>query len=293
MERRKITLKDWERSGAGCTAVSYNHKEDPRKMLKVFSSNIVGAQYAEMEFGLSRKLEELGLKTPRALEMVDCEGFSSIIYERIVKKKSVSRLCASNTEEIGRWAELFAKESYALHQTACGSDDFASRKELMLAFVEEHAGYNKRTKRVVRELAEELGDECHCLHGDLQTGNMIVDAETGQPYWIDLGCFARGNRMYDLACARFFYRHPIGRLLARKVCHMRFAQLTAFWNAFVETYGRLSGIEDLDRKASRYLVLYLVYTIGLQDYSKSTLFVFDRYINHIAARVGQKKSKKQ
>lgn len=283
MERRKITLKDWERSGAGCTAVSYNHKEDPHKMLKVFSFNVVGAQYAEKEFDQSRKLEELGLKTPRALEMVNCDGFSSIIYERIVKKKSISRLCASHPEEIGHLAELFAKESYAVHQTECESGDFASRKELMLAFVEEHKGYNKRTKRVVRALAEELGDECHCLHGDLQTGNMIVDTETGQPYWIDLGCFARGNRMYDLACARFFYRHPIGRLLARKVCHMRFAQQTAFWNAFVETYGRLADIDDLDRKASRYLLLYLIYTIGLQDYNKVTLFVFDRYINCLAA----------
>lgn len=289
METRKITLEGWERSGEGCTAVSYNHKEDPRKMLKVFSSNIVGPQYAEMEFGLSRRLEELGLNTPRALEMVDCEGFSSIIYERIVKKKSVSRLCASHPEEIGRWAEFFAKESYSLHQTVCERGDFASRRDQMLSFVEGHSGYNARTKRVVRELSEELGDECQCLHGDLQTGNMIVDMETEKAYWIDLGCFARGNPMYDLACLRFFYVHPIGRLLGSRMCHMRFAQLTAFWKAFVESYSRLSGIEDLDKKASRYVVLYLVYTIGLQDYGKFTLFVFDRYINYIAAKVGRKK----
>ena len=285
MEKRKITLEGWERSGEGCTAASYNHKDDPKKMLKVFSFNVVGSQYAEMEFALSRKLEELGLKTPRALEMVDCEGYSSIIYERIVNKKSVSRLCASHPEEIGRWAEFFARESYALHQTECQPGDFASRKEQMLAFVEGHAGYSERTKRVVRKLSEELGDECRCLHGDLQSGNMIVDTDTGEAYWIDLGCFARGPRMYDLACLRFFYKHPIGRLLGRKMCHMRFAQLTAFWKAFAEAYSRLSGIEDLDGKASRYVLLYLVYTIGLQDYGKFTLFVFDRYINCIAARV--------
>ncbi|MBQ0094538.1 MAG: phosphotransferase [Bacteroidetes bacterium] len=284
METRKMTLEGWVKSGAGATADSYNCTSDPHIMLKVFNSSLVGPQYAQSEFGLSEKVSALGLKTPRALELVDCDGFPAIIYERIVQKRSISRLCASNPEDIDRWATVFARESAALHATVCQPDDFVSRKEQMLKFVNGHKGYRERTKAGIAALAAGLDDTPHCLHGDLQTGNIIVDSETGTAYWIDLGSFAWGDPMYDIACLYFFCKHPIGRLVGRKLCHLSFRRLSQFWNAFEREYSKCTGASGLAEKASRYVILYLVYTIGLENYGRIATFAFDAYINRLAAR---------
>lgn len=284
METRKITLNGWVKSGEGATAVSYNNTEDKHQMLKVFTASIMGPQYAQNEFELSRKVESLGLRTPKAQEIVDCEGFSSIIYERIVHKKSISRLCASEPKEIKRWATLFASECYHLHSTTCESGDFVSRKEKMLVFANGHEGYTDKTKRKIVTLAEELPNVQNCLHGDLQSGNMIVDTNTGTTYWIDLGSFAWGDPMYDLSCLYFFCKHPIGRILGRKLCHLSFFRLAQFWDAFEVEYSRLAGLANLSKKASRYVLLYLVYTLGLQNYNRLVTLAFDTYINHIAAK---------
>lgn len=285
MERKRMTLDGWVKSGQGCTAESYNSSTDSSLMLKLFTSTIVGPQYAQSEFNLSRKVEELGLKTPRALELVDCEGHPAIVYERIANKKSISRICASNPQDIDRWAATFARESFKLHSTICGHDDFISRKEQMLNWVNGHKGYTERTKRRISALADELEDSPHCLHGDLQMGNLIVDSDTGTTYWIDLGSFAWGNPMYDIACLHFFCKHPIGRLLGRRMCHLDGRQLVRFWNAFEHEYSRCSGISDLSQKASRYLILYLVYTIGLENYGRLTSIAFDCYINRLATGI--------
>lgn len=285
MEKIRIGSDGWVKSGEGATAVSYNDSRDSHRMMKVFSSSIVGPQYAQTEFRLSRKLADLGLKTPRAIEMVEYEGFPAIIYERIIHKKSISRLCASNYKEIDRWASLFARECRVLHSTVCKGGDFVSRKEQMLDFVNTHKGYTERTKRKIAALAQELGDGRTCLHGDLQTGNLIVDPDTKEAYWIDLGSFACGNPMYDIACLHFFCMHPVGRIIGRKLCHMNFIMLSRFWKAFEREYCRETGMTDLSEKASRYLILYLVYTIGLENYDRLATLAFDRYINLLAINV--------
>lgn len=46
MESREIDLNEWEQSGAGATATSYYSKNDPDIMLKLFTSGIMGAEYA-------------------------------------------------------------------------------------------------------------------------------------------------------------------------------------------------------------------------------------------------------
>ena len=284
MEKRKITLQGWSRSGEGATAVSYNNDSDPHQMPKVFSSSIIGPQYASTEYELSGNVSGLGLRTPCALELVDCDGFSAIIYERIVNKRSISRLCASAPEDLEHWAGVFAHECAVLHSTSCSPDRFISRKEQMLAAMNSHRGYSDRTRKMIAALAGELSDRPTCLHGDLQTGNLIVDSDTGVTYWIDLGSFAYGDPMFDLACLYFFCKHPVGRFVGRRLCHMSFARLGRFWDVFAAVYGSETGRGDLQDKAARYVPLYLVYTIGLENYTGLTSRVFDAYINCMRVR---------
>lgn len=115
-------------------------------MLKLFNAGITGDGYAEMEFDLSRKVEALGLRTPRAIEIVKAGKCTGVIYHRIVRKKSTSRCCSDNPENIDKYARIFAEECKNLHSRSCNPSDFPSRKAQALKDVSEHKGYSRHTK---------------------------------------------------------------------------------------------------------------------------------------------------
>ncbi len=280
MNLREISLNDWTPSGAGATATSYFHKENPELMLKLFDAGITGDGYAEKEYHLSRKVEALGLRTPRAIEIVTAGKCTGVIYQRIARKKSVSRCCADHPDDIDKYAGIFASECKSLHNKTCHPSDFPSRKEQALHIVAEHDGYKKHTKEVITAAINRLGDHTTCLHGDLQPGNLLIADDS--TYWIDLGFFAWGHPMFDIACLYFFCMHPIGHLLGMKLCHMSRRQLKRFWMSFASAYS--ANPEEFTRTAKDNVVVYLAYTIGLEHYGGITAAVFDTYINNICSR---------
>lgn len=286
MEYRKMTLDGWVLSGEGATAKCYFNQDDEHKMLKLFTGVITTKEYAESEFTFSRNVEACGVRTPKAIEMVEVDGLPGILYERVLNKKSVSRLCADDSDAIETIAALFARETKKLHATPCAPDLFPSRKERVLRVLDEHRGYRKKTVRVLRRLVESWEDTATCLHGDLQTGNLILANDV--PYWIDLGSFAWGNPMFDIGCAYFFYVFGPGRLLGRKLTHMKPDQQDRFWNVFVRTYTESDDpavLTAFTEKAKAALIPYLVYTIDLENYRGPAALFMDILVNSLAAKI--------
>lgn len=277
---REISLSDWTPSGAGATATSYNHKENQELMLKLFNVGISNSGYAEKEFDLSRKVEALGLRTPRAIEIVKAGKCTGVIYQRIVRKKSTSRSCADNPEDIDKYARIFAEECKNLHSISCSPSDFSSRKAQALKDVAEHKGYSRHTKEVIAAAINRLGDHTTCLHGDMQPGNLLI--ADGSTYWIDLGFFSWGHPMFDIACLYFFCKHPIGLFWGTKLCHLTRRQMKHFWESFASAYS--NNPEELTSTAKDNVLVYLAYTIGLENYEGITAAVFDAYINAICLR---------
>lgn len=272
---RELELSDWTPGGAGATATCYFHKENKEIMLKVFNTGITGEGFAEREFALSRSVEATGLRTPKAIEIVSVGDCPGIIYQRIIGKRSISRLCADSPADIGRYAAVFAKECKDLHSRPCRHSDFPSRKERAIEDVTEHSGYSNHTKNVIIAAINRLGDVCTCLHGDLQPGNLLISEDT--TYWIDLGFFAWGDPAFDIACLYFFCKHPVGLFWGTKLCHMTRRQMKRFWTAFAAEYS--SDPRELARTARKNVIVYLAYTIGLEDYRGLTALVFDAYMN--------------
>lgn len=280
MNYREINLSDWIPSGAGATATSYNHKENQELMLKLFNAGITGDGYAEKEFDLSRKVEALGLRTPRAIEIVKAGKSAGVIYQRIGSKKSISRSCADNPGNIDKYARIFAEECKKLHSRSCNPADFPSRKAQALKAVAEHKGYSRHTKEVITAAIHRLGDHTTCLHGDMQPGNLLIADDT--TYWIDLGFFSWGHPMFDIACLYFFCKHPIGLFWGTKLCHLTRWQMKRFWQSFAEAYS--TNPAELASTAKDNVLVYLAYTIDLENYEGLTAAVFDSYINAICLR---------
>ena len=62
-----IDLNDYIRVGEGANGASYNHKQDPSIMLKLYFRNF---EAAELELDVARKVYELGIPTPEPGDLV-------------------------------------------------------------------------------------------------------------------------------------------------------------------------------------------------------------------------------
>ena len=62
-----IDLAEYERVGEGANGASYNHRQDPNVMLKLYFRNF---EAAELELELARKVYEMGIPTPEPGDLV-------------------------------------------------------------------------------------------------------------------------------------------------------------------------------------------------------------------------------
>ena len=71
MQPIKISLSDYVLSGGGANGESYDHREDPSVMLKLYFPGKIQQPLDEMN--LARKVYELGIPTPT------CDVLSTIV----------------------------------------------------------------------------------------------------------------------------------------------------------------------------------------------------------------------
>ena len=255
MNYKDIDISGWNQVGEGGIGKTYEHPDNPDVLLKVNKkSDMNDEATVRKEFEMAQHVFALGLPTPRMYEMVrvgDCYG---LLAERIKGKKSLSRICADDPQRIGETAALLAREGKKLHATACDTDFFSSRKELALKAVDAVSYVDETDKEKMRTFVESIDDVTTCVHGDFQTGNLIVSGE-GKPYWIDLGWFNYGSPMFDLGHLFLLFQVYSQFQGMRNIVHMTEEQLKAFWNAFAVAY---SGSEDhaaFDAEVAKYAPL--------------------------------------
>lgn len=281
MNFREITLTDWELSGAGATANSYFNRLDESLMLKLFTGAITDSNYVKKEFALSKNVEQCQIKTAKAIEIVKCGEKLGIIYERLQGKKSFSRLCSDDDKNLETYAREFAKETKILHNTRC-IDGFDSRAK-QLQKIYDAKDFSSLVNRKIKAFLDKYPDSNTCLHGDLQSGNLVK--ADGQNYWIDLGGFSYGNPILDLACMYFFYGFLPGKFFARKMVHMNIGQLKRFWISFLDEY-----LADYDsaskakyiKEIKNCLLIYVIYTADNEDYKGFSKALLHLGINIVA-----------
>ena len=111
-----------------------------------------------------------------------------------------------------------------------------------MRLLEESKMFPENVKEFARKLIKETPKVSRCLHGDLQTGNLIVN-DNGA-YFIDLGEFACGNPLYDLGCYYYFCHYlPDDFLLATH--YMNAAMMRKCWDVFAKFYFGADTLEKL------------------------------------------------
>jgi len=232
MEAKLISLSDYILSGGGANGESYDHKEDPSVMLKLYFPGKIQQPLDEML--LARKVFDMGIPTPEPGEYVVTEdGRYGIRFHRILGKKSYSRATADNPEKVAEYATEFAQMCLDLHSIHVNTNDFENVKDRYYRLLQENPFFTSSEKdKLVRFIAD-VPDEDTAIHGDLQYSNAIFTGD--KRYFIDLGDFCYGNHLFDVAMV-YLCTCLSGEEFIRETFHMPKSLAIEFWKQFVPVY---------------------------------------------------------
>ncbi len=229
----KIDLSQWTMFSNRHNSENYN-SPDGKWMLKLgFPGFCSTKEELLREQDICRKVVSLGIPTPHVGDIVEQDGRLGLIYERIVGKRSISKCVGENPEHLEDYIKVFAEHCKKLHSTSCIPGMFQDAEEKYSRLLEQSKMFPENVKVFARNLIKETPKVSRCLHGDLQTGNLIVD--DNDAYFIDLGEFACGNPLFDLGCYFYFCHYlPDDFLLATH--YMNAAMMHKCWDVFAKHY---------------------------------------------------------
>lgn len=264
---RRIDLADWIQSGEGSTALTYNHKEDDRIMLKVVSPNaFAGGGSAEESFNLcqnelekTKQLLAMGFSVPDAIEVVDVNGIAGIIYERIGDKKSFARVIADEPDRLPEMAKRLAAETKKLHLTSCNINYFPDMRKKLLKILDGADFLEAADRKEAKRRLKDLPDARNCIHGDLTLGNILLAGD--KIYWIDLGDFSYGSSWLDLGTLYFLTKYHDEYKEA--LFHLNSDTLAIFWDWFLPEYlgtKEAKYIQKAEETAKKYAFVFLLKT---------------------------------
>ena len=232
MEPIKISLDDYVLFGGGANGESYDSREDPQVMLKLYFPGKIQQPLDEMI--LARKVYELGIPTPEPGEYVVTEdGRYGIRFRRIPGKVSYSRATGDHPENVAQYAAEFAQMCRELHQVHVDTTQFESVKERYYRLLEENPFFTTVEKDKLGRFIADVPDEDTAIHGDLQFSNAIFAGE--KRYFIDLGDFCWGNHLFDVGMV-YLCCCLSNEEFIQETFHMPKSLSTKFWEHFVPAY---------------------------------------------------------
>ena len=250
----KIDLADYEQSGEGGTAISYNHK-DGKTMIKLYN-DYMPKDVPAREYGVARAIQDMGIVTPKVGRIVTDGSRTGVEFQRISPKKSFARMMSEDPGTTQDLAVRFAKIAKELHSKQCDTTFFPNIKDFFYRVVSGDKFLTESQKTVVRNFIHSVPAAQTCLHGDLHVGNVITDGTTD--YLIDNADFSFGNPLFDLGQI-YLTGCVIEEPMAIYLFHMTTAQLRTWWEAFVPEYFPGEDIEKINRMLDPFAALMLLF----------------------------------
>lgn len=249
MEAIKISLDDYVLSGGGFNGESYDMKNDPTVMLKLYFPGKIQQPLDEML--LARKVYDMGIPTPEPGEYVVTEdGRYGIRFKRILGKKSYSRATGDEPEKVAQYAAEFAGMCKQLHSTHVDTTQFESVKERYYRLLKENPFFTTQEKDKLARFIADTPDEDTAIHGDLQYSNAIFVGD--KRYFIDLGDFCWGNHLFDIGMV-YLCCYLSGEDFITETFHMPKSLAMKFWDHFAPVYfGEGIPLKEIQELVSPY-----------------------------------------
>ena len=276
---RQIDLSDYVKTGEGGNGTTYVNPAEPDVILKVNNARLSTLENVRHEYDVAKAVEELGLPVPQVHEIARVGDAYATITQLIKDKKSLSRICHDEPQRTEEMARLLCRKGRELFATPCNTAFFPSRKEQVLWAID-HAGFvSRKSRRMLRDFARAIPESTNCVHGDFQSGNLIIAGD--RQYWIDLDRFAYGDPMFDIGhlfqvCQVYA---PMKRV--QDIFHMTLDQFHRFWDAFAKEYTGKEDHSDFDRQAGRFACLDIIVRTWYVSPTFLEKFFFGFYVRRL------------
>lgn len=172
----------------GNTAEIYEYGKN--RICKLFYSEYP-EDYVSHEFDNATMAWKLGIRTPKAYEIIVEDGRKGIVYDRIIGEELYQKVHKEGEIPSGTWMDRFVGFHKQLLQYRVS--DAMDYKDFLKMFATD-----KETITKINALAD---DDC-LIHGDYHLGNVMLD-EADNLVLIDMLNICKGPALYDIARTYF------------------------------------------------------------------------------------------
>ncbi len=259
-----IDLKDYELSGGGKLGESYNKKDDPDILLKLYSTEL--EKMGLDEYDRACKVYNLGLPCPEPGQLVrTADNRVGIQFKRIHGKLSYARALSIHPERMEQYAVEFAELCKKLHSTTPPPGLFPTFKDQSRQYITENPFLTDEERNGILHFIDSQPDADTALHGDLHIGNVIFD-DKGRKYLIDLSEFSTGSHMFDLGII-YLQCCFIPNEVEMELYHITKDVSVPFWNLFIKNYiGPDTDVEEFNKQILPYALLRILCVEKMMGY---------------------------
>ena len=155
--------------------------------------------YIEHEFNNAKTVWKMGIKTPRAYNLICMDGRDGIVYNKIIGEELSSKMNNANEKELNAWIERFV--DFHTELISHHIDNVIDYKDFLKMFV---AG----STEIVAKIDKLENGDC-LLHGDFHPANIMVNTDN-QLIIIDMMNICKGPAIYDVARTYFLLGYNEG-----------------------------------------------------------------------------------
>ena len=268
----KINIDDYERSGEGFNAESYNHKGG-HTMIKLYAES-VSPELPLRELRTAMNVFRMGLPTPLAGRYVTDGKRMGCEFARVIDKKSFARAISENPEATEQYATNFARMCRQLHSTLCNPAIFPSAADITCKAIEKESFFTDSEKKRIIDFVKNVPSVMTCLHGDLHIGNILTS--THGNLWIDLGDFCYGNPLFDLGMTYWISKCNLDDT-TKRLYHIDNNKMQEIWEIFLREYYGTDNPKELaeyERQIRPFAALKMIYfgvIKGHEDFIRENL----------------------